>query len=180
MLQFDHFWRENSNSNRNQCTIITKNAFIFGIKIQIHNFDTFLKIEFLDKIWDFLTVWIFNVDPAKLDIPWMTCRLTKAGSKLAGRHVYFPECAGVGFRIVTVEMALPSATSRWVKILIPPRKNNWSKSNSGACVIAEIFRRFLPRVLICDVGLGVVGLMRSPGIWSSSSRSLRSPWYQNT
>ena len=35
-----------------------ENQFIFGTKKQIHNFDIFLKIEFLDWIWDFLTVCI--------------------------------------------------------------------------------------------------------------------------
>ena len=32
MLNFDHFWRENSNSNRNQCIKVTTNSFIFGTK----------------------------------------------------------------------------------------------------------------------------------------------------
>ena len=50
MLHFDNFWRENSNSNRNHCIIITKNSFIFGTKIQIHNFVIFPKIEFFDTI----------------------------------------------------------------------------------------------------------------------------------
>ena len=54
MLNFDHFWRENSNSmyhNHN------KKSFNFG------NFVISLKIEFLDTIGDFLTVWhqqVFN------------------------------------------------------------------------------------------------------------------------
>ena len=56
MLHFDNFWRENSNSNRNHCIITTKISFIFGTKIQIHNFVIFPKIEFFDTIWDFLTV----------------------------------------------------------------------------------------------------------------------------
>ena len=43
MLNFDHFWRENSNSNRNQFIIITINSFIFDTKIQIHNFCDFSK-----------------------------------------------------------------------------------------------------------------------------------------
>ena len=56
MLNFDHFWRENSNSNRNQFIIITINSFIFDKKIQIHNFVIFPKIEFLNTIWDVQTV----------------------------------------------------------------------------------------------------------------------------
>ena len=56
MLNFDSFWRENSNSNINQCIIIRKNSFIFGTKIQIHNFFYFSESEFLDTISDFLIV----------------------------------------------------------------------------------------------------------------------------
>ena len=32
-------------------------SLIFGTKIQIHNFVIFLKIDFLNRFWDFLTVW---------------------------------------------------------------------------------------------------------------------------
>ena len=53
---FDNFWRENSNYNRTQCIINHNNSLVFGTKIQIHNFAIFSENEFLDTIWDFLTV----------------------------------------------------------------------------------------------------------------------------
>ena len=50
LLNFDNFWRENSNYHRTQRIINQNNSFIFGTKIQIDNILIFLKIEFLDTI----------------------------------------------------------------------------------------------------------------------------------
>ena len=65
LLEFEFSRQKSFLSNKKikkKCWILT----IFGTKIQIHNFDIFLKIEFLDKIWYFLTVWICNAD---IEIP---------------------------------------------------------------------------------------------------------------
>ena len=118
----------------------------------------------------------------------MTCNLTCAGSKFAGRQAYLPECAGEGSRIVTVEMALPSAINRCVRIVIPPRENTVSKSGSKLFGVFNGFwswfrRRWLfPREYFGDrVDRGVgEGETKSPGIWSWSSKSRRFPWYQKT
>ena len=63
----------------------------------------------------------------------MTWRLTYAGSKLAGLHAYFPEWAGVGFSMVTVDIALPSDTSLLVIIEMPPLDKATSSVSSTGC-----------------------------------------------
>ena len=55
LLNFDNFWRENSNSNRNQCIIIKKNHSIWAQKFKFTILWFFWKLNFW--IWDFLTLW---------------------------------------------------------------------------------------------------------------------------
>ena len=61
--QFENFWIftifgvKNSNSERNQFTKITIIRWFLAQKFKFSILLIFLKIEFWDTIWDFLTVW---------------------------------------------------------------------------------------------------------------------------
>ena len=57
LLNFDNFWREISKSKRNQCVIFIIIDWFLAQKFKFTILLFFLKNEFLDTIWDFLTVW---------------------------------------------------------------------------------------------------------------------------
>ena len=59
-MNFDNFWWENSKSNRKSMYKNHNKSLIFGSKIQIHNYIIVLKINFLDRICDFLRVCMQN------------------------------------------------------------------------------------------------------------------------
>ena len=60
------FWRENSNYPVNFPFENSKKSWLFSLKIQIQNLEFFWKIEFLDIIWNFLTLcWGCDVEAAE-------------------------------------------------------------------------------------------------------------------
>ena len=96
----------------------------------------------------------------------MTWRLTYAGSKLAGLQAYFPEWAGVGFSMVTVDIALPSDTSLLVIIEMPPLDKATSSVSSTGCGFVTGFGGenvvLRPPLGFFSFGSGV-GETKSPG-----------------
>ena len=60
------FWRENSNYPVNFPLKNSKKSWLSSLKIQIQNLEFFWKIEFLDIIWNFLTLcWGCDVEAAE-------------------------------------------------------------------------------------------------------------------
>ena len=96
-------------------------------------------------------------------LPWITWRFTYAGSKFAGRQAYFPEWAGVGFWMETVDIALPSATSLLVTIDIPPRDKATSRVSSLGEIVFGTGKKVVPPFWR-NFGCGV-GETKSPVIW---------------